>query len=122
MKINSRIPKRLASERSGFLAAPNGIDHPGSRLLKDGDYASFKCRADSANADSPTHQIKVPYFRNCTAEEWFLFLRKFEQAAKGQALTSGPAFYNAMRRLLIAESLAQFNAKAAKLGNETAAN
>jgi len=122
MKIDSRIPKKLASERSGFLAAPIGIDRPESKLLKAGDYASFKCRADPANADSPTHEIKVPYFRNGTAEEWFLFLRKFEQAAKGQALTSGPALYNAMRRLLIAESLAQFNAKAAELGNETAAN
>jgi len=120
MKVDSRIAQRHAIDRSGFLAAPISIDRPESKPLKDGDYASFKCRADPANADSPTHEIKVPFFRNGTAEEWFLFLRKFEQASKGQALTSGPALYNAMRRLLVAESLAQFNAKAAELGPETA--
>lgn len=122
MKVDPRIPKKLSSEKSGFLTAPIGIERPETKNYKATELETFKCRNDPASADSSTYEVKIPHFRSGSAEEWFLFIRKVENVFKGQGQSTGPAQFATMRRLLTAEALAQFNAKATELGTETVAH
>ena len=78
--------------------------------LGQGEYVVIKCRVDVKNHQSPQYELRVPYFRDGTPEEWLFFKKNLEKALKGQceAPTAADRFGMA-RRLLDGEALCTFN-------------
>ena len=50
--------------------SPIDIEKPAKPSLKPGEHDARKCRADPADANSGTFEIKIGYFSSGSPEEW----------------------------------------------------
>ena len=66
--------------------------------------------------------MTIPFFRSGTPEEWLLVKKTLLKIIIGQNITQGPSKYSLARRVLEGNILAQFDAKAAELGNKNNTN
>ena len=79
----------------------------------------MKLRSDPADPNSQTYDLTIQYFRTGTPEEWLLFQRDLNRVLVGQNITTGPAKFTMIRRLITGDTLAVFNKVAQEHGNET---
>lgn len=112
------LPKTAASKRS-FREPPISLDRVVMPTLKKTEYMTLKCRSDPTDADSEQYELSIRYFRTGKPEEFLLLMKDFQKIIVGQNLTTGPAKYAMMRRILDGDALAAFNQAAQALGNET---
>ena len=86
-----------------------------SKELATGEYVVIKCRVDVSNPQSPQYEIRVPYYREGTPEEWLYWLQNFRKALRGQvAQPVASDKFGMARRLLEGEALATFNMETAQ--------
>ena len=83
------------------------------------DYLTMKLQLIPNKLTSPVYELNVPYFKNDgTPEEWLKFLRNFKKIIIGQDLNTGATQFAMARRLLLGETLSQFNKKASEILSE----
>ena len=111
-----------AAKGKKFVPPPIPFTRPVLQELKKNECLVMKLRSDPAVADSQTYDLTVKYFRTGTPEEWLLFRRDLKRILSGQNITTGPAKYVMIRRLIFGDTLAVFNNAAQAHGNETNAN
>ena len=114
--------KKSTKPKKRILIAPIPLERPEKKSLSKQDYLTFKLRSNPAEADSTTYELTVPFFKSGTPEEVLDFVRDVNRVIQGQNITTGPAKYAIMRRLLKADMLAAFDSAATEAGNETNAN
>ena len=85
-------------------------------------YLTVRLRSVPTQADSITHDLSVPFYKDGGPEEWLMFRKNLDRVLKGQNLTTGPTQYNMLRSLLQGDGLARFNSYATLRGNETTEN
>ncbi len=78
------------------------------RLNKE-DRVVVRLRSKPDDKESDTYDLTVPYFKEGPPEEWLLFLLKFEEVLKGQAITETHSKAAMLGRLLKGDALAIFN-------------
>ena len=77
--------------------------------LGQGEYVVIKCRVEVGNPQSPQYELRVPYFRDGTPEEWLEFKQNLDKALKGQVDSPKAAdMFGMARRLLEGETLSTF--------------
>ena len=111
--------KNNTDRKSGFLPPPIPLERAETKTLQKDDYLTMKLRSIPNKSTSPVYELNVPYFKaDGTPEEWLKFLRNFKKVIVGQDLTTGVTQFAMARRLLMGETLAQFNKKAKDLLEE----
>ena len=114
------LPDKSSPKR--ILIAPIPLERPEKKKLSKDEYLTFKLRNNPAEADSTTYESTVPFFSEGNPEETLDFVTDIRRVINGQNITTGPARYTVMRRLLKGDALAAFNTAATAAGNETVAN
>lgn len=122
MKVSPANYGKNTNPKKRILIAPIPLERPEKKSLSKEQYLTFKLRSNPAEADSTTYELTVPFFKDGTPEEVLDFVRDVRRVIQGQNITTGPAKYAVMRRLLKADALAAFNSAATEAGNETVAN
>ncbi len=120
MKVT--IPKKTGERPNGFSNAPISLERPTVAEVTKDSYLKMKLRSTPTDADSPTYELEICYFKSGTPEEWLKFKKNLNRVIIGQNLTTGPTQYAMARRLLLGNCLAVFNNKAEELQNETVSN
>ena len=111
--------KNNTDRKSGFLPPPIPLERAETKTLQKDDYLTMKLRSIPNKSTSPVYELNVPYFKaDGTPEEWLKFLRNFKKVIVGQDLTTGVTQFAMAQRLLMGETLAQFNKKAKDLLEE----
>ena len=105
-----------------YVSPAISLHRPARRELNKDEVLNFTLQTDPKNKDSTTYELTIGYFSKGTAEELLLFLRSVKKILKGQDITTGPAQYALMRRLLQGDALAAFNKAAKENATETTAN
>lgn len=116
MKVDT--PK-IEKTKKSFREPPISLTRVKLEQPKKGDYITLKCRSNAEADDSDQYELAIPYFRSGKPEEFLLFRKNFQKVVVGQGLTTGPAKYTMMRRLLDGDALAAFNQAAERHGNQT---
>jgi hypothetical protein len=101
---------------------PIPLEREEPKALLKHEALTMKLRTVPAQADSPTYELTIPYFKSGKPEELLEFIKRLRRVFVGQGLNDGPSQYTMARRLLDGDALAAFNAAAAAAGNETAAH
>ena len=115
--------KQLAKEsKIPKYTTPIGLIRPTPREVGKSEQITFSLRAVPTKTKSPTYALSIPFFDTGTCEEWILTKQAIIQACEGQNLTDAPEQYTLARRVLKADALAAFNAKAKELKDETLDN
>jgi len=70
---------------------------------------TFKLCTEPENKHSMTYELTIPYFKNCTPEEYFLFLKAVEKVIVGQNMADASSCFALICRLLQGDALAHFN-------------
>jgi hypothetical protein len=122
MKVSSAIANRSSSSARKEPPPPIPLQRPEVPELKKSEYLVMKLRTDPADPASQTYDLSIRYFRMGTPEEWLLFVRDLRRVLIGQNITTGPAKYAMIRRLISGDAEAVFNRAATNHGNETNAN
>jgi len=105
-----------------ILIAPIPLERPDKKPLRKDESLTFKLRNNPAEADSTTYEFTIRFFETGTPEECLDFVRDTKRVITGQNITTGPAKYALIRRLLKGDALAAFNRAATTAGNETLVN
>ena len=113
---------RLPTQKKRIMVPPIPFERPAVRELQKHEYLSFSCRTNPGDENSTTYSLTIPFFKNDSPEEYFIFLKSVRQVFRGQNLTTGPQRYALMRRVLQGDALAAFNRAATAEGAETVAN
>ena len=69
-----------------------------------GQYTTIKCKTNLADANSPTREIQIPYFKTGTPEEFLDFWAKVKEVIMGQNMDP-PAQFRLVCSLLKGEAL-----------------
>jgi hypothetical protein len=120
MKVSTQVPESAKGKK--FVPPPIPFSRPVTPELKKHECLVMKLRSDPANPDSQIYDLTVKYFRTGPPEEWLLFQRDLRRILNGQNITTGPAKYVMIRRLVMGDTLAVFDNAAQTHGNETNAN
>ena len=115
MKVS--VPKKTNNNdrKSGFLPPPIPLERPTNKVLQKDEYLVMKLRSVPNKSNSPVYELNVPYFKDGTPEEWMKFLINFKKIIIGQDLSTGPTQFAMARRLLMGETLTEFNKKVEEL-------
>ena len=108
--------------KSGFLPPPIPLERPKIKKLQRDKYLVMKLRSIPNKSTSPVYELNVPYFKDGTPEEWFKFLENFAKVLVGQDLTTGATQFAMARRLLLGDTLSQFDKKVKELKTEAIAD
>ncbi len=73
------------------------------------DRIVVRLRSNPEEKDGDTYDLTVPYFKEGPPEEWLMFLAKFEEVLKGQAITETHSKAAMLGRLLQGDALVIFN-------------
>ena len=111
------VPKKASNNdrKSGFLPPPIPLERPENKALQKDEYLVMKLRSIPNKSTSPVYELNVPYFKDGTPEDWMKFLANFKKVVIGQDLSTGTTQFAMARRLLMGETLSQFNKKAEEL-------
>ena len=120
MKLSPSVLKEQKGKRE--VPPPISMERPKAKTLSKGEYIRMNLTATTGAEKDTSYTVDVPYFKNGTPEEWFLFLQMLDRIYKGQNLTTGPQRFVIVRELLQGEALAQFNRKAAEVATQTIAS
>ena len=119
------VPKKdkvsSADRKSGFLPPPIPLERPEVKKLQKDEYLVMKLRSIPNKSTSPVYELNVPYFKDGTPEEWLKFLENFRKVLVGQDLTTGVTQFAMARRLLLGDTLAQFEKKIKEVKNAAVA-
>ena len=103
-------PKPFIENKNRFLVIPIiPYERPVKTEFVKGDYIVIKCRTNPANADSPTYEIPIPYFRTGTPEQYLKWLCNARKACVGQNCVSSAEKFGMFKRLLEGEAKAVFS-------------
>jgi hypothetical protein len=105
--------------RACMILPPIPLERPERQILEDGNYVSFKLRADPLDHTSQLYSLSVPYFSTGTPESWIIFRKNLDKILVGQNVTTGPPTYAMARRVLEGAALARFEDSATDRGTET---
>ena len=105
------------------LVPPVPLERSEKKQPAKGEFLTMKCRTLPTEANSPTYDVTIPYFRSGTPEEWLRFRSNLDKVIHGQNATTGPSRYALARKLLEGDALAAFDQAAnATQGGETVAS
>jgi len=76
---------------------------------KKDEVLTFKLCSDPANKNSATYNLTIPFFKNGSPKELFLFLDDVKKVIIGQHIHDPAGQYALMHRLLQGDALAYFN-------------
>ena len=96
------------------------LEQPERKKYKKDKVLSLKLRSNPNDEASQTYELTVPFFWSRMPEEWLLVKKSIIKILARQNVTAWPEQFAMTRRILDGDALAQFNAKATKLGTETA--
>ena len=82
------------------IIPPVPLERPVAKELQKGQYYTFKLKAKPADANSPTYDLSVPYFRDGSCEEFLLFEKNLDRVMLGQAITDATDKASRVRKLL----------------------
>ena len=97
--------------KTGFLPPPIPLKRPVIRTLQKDKYLVMKLWSIPNKSTSPVYELNVPYFKDSTLEEWLKFLENFNKVLVGQDLTMGATQFAMAWRLLMGDTLSQFEKK-----------
>ena len=86
-----------------------------------GQYTTIKCKTNQADANSPTREIQIPYFKTGTPEELLDFWAKVKEVIMGQNMDP-PAQFGLVRSLLKGDALTVWENRNFFHGEETEEN
>ena len=86
-----------------------------------GQYTTIKCKTNQADANSPTREIQIPYFKTGTPEEFLDFWAKVKEVIMGQNMDP-PAQFGLVRSLLKGDALTVWENRKFFHGAETEEN
>ena len=116
MKVVPKKEKVSNNDRkTGFLPPPIPLERPEAKTLQKDEYLVMKLRSIPSKSTSPVYELNVPYFKDGTPEEWLKFLENFKKVLVGQDLNTGATQFAMARRLLMGDTLSQFEKKIKEL-------
>ena len=111
------VPKKTSNNncKLGFLPPPIPLERPTNKTLQKDEYLVMKLQSIPNKSTSPVYKLNVLYFKDGTLEEWMKFLANFTKIVIGQDLSTGATQFAMACRLLMDETLAEFNKKAEEI-------
>ena len=83
------------------------------------EYIEHKCHNVPGDSTSGQYTVKIPRYGSGTPEDWLIFTDLVKKAISGQNITTGPAMYNCMERVLKGDAKAEFISRAIAEGNSS---
>eukprot|EP00957_Ditylum_brightwellii_P168209 12805644-Ditylum_brightwellii.AAC.1 len=69
------VPTKLRQGNKEVKWSIIPFQRPTPKLLKRGQFHTYKLRTTPADVTSPLYELSVPFFESGTPEEWILFRR-----------------------------------------------
>ena len=118
--MNERIAKNGKVNINQIPVIP--LEHTMIHNKKDVKYIAYTCHNRPGDSNSSKYVIKVLVYDFGHPEEWINFVKLINKCLVGQNITTGPAMYAVVQRVLEGDAKAQFNLQTAAHRNQTVIN
>jgi hypothetical protein len=78
------------------ITPPIPFKRPERKELRKGEYQTYRLRNNSAEENSPTYELYVPYFISGTCKEWILIKSNLQKVLVGQNVKTALHFFSCL--------------------------